>query len=106
MHKRIGFHTDNKKNLQVKKTYRSARTMGKRRELPNILKKPNAFKRKLANSGGGKTISKARDRAAERQCANGQAENGNRAANGQSANGARFEAITRTPSGLRSHREQ
>ena len=88
------------KNLLVKKTYRSAKTMRKRSELPSILKKPNAFRRRIAHSGGGGTISKARDRAAEGQCANGQAENGNRAAKGQSANGARFEAITRTPSGF------
>ena len=98
MHRRSGIH------YILKKTYKSARTMRKRRELPSILKKPNALRRTLANSGGGGTISKARDRAAEGQCANGQAENGNRAAKGQSANGARFEAIRRKPSGLQSHK--
>ena len=103
MQKRSGVHTDNKKKLLVKKTYRSAKTMRKRSELPSILNNPNAVRRTIAHSGGGGTISKARDRAAERQCANGQADNGNRAAQGQSANGARFEAIRRKPSGLPSH---
>ena len=68
MQKRSGFHTDNKK------TYRSARTMRRRSDLRSIIKKPNAFGGTIANSGGGGTTSKARNRAAEGQCANGQAE--------------------------------